>query len=199
MTKVPRIRYIIIVPILLALMSWAGCGGQDVVTRTFKATPPRDIKSVLNDFDNLEATIEVSQNGQTIVIWSQKNGNWRWQDPADPDHYVIYNASMGTAWEVQGGSASVITGTEGLWKAKSPSSFMRNYALTSGTITGKTIEIRYPFGMITFEFLGPKNLPSKMVIEEENVETKVLEYTYTNVDDVPDSMFELPPDVVISQ
>ncbi|GBE57840.1 hypothetical protein BMS3Abin01_00766 [bacterium BMS3Abin01] len=199
MTKVPRIRSIVIVPVLLALMAWAGCGGQDTVTRTYKATQPRDIESVLNDLDNLQATVEVSQNGQTIVTWSQKDGSWRWQDPDDPDHYVIYNADMGTAWEVQGGSASVVTGTEGLWKAKNPSSFMRNYTLSSGPISGEKVEIKYPFGIITVEFLGPKNLPSKMVIEEEGVETKVLEYTYTDIDDVPDSMFELPPDVVISR
>ncbi len=67
MTKVPRIRSIVIVPVLLALMAWAGCGGQDTVTRTYKATQPRDIESVLNDLDNLQATVEVSRSEERRV------------------------------------------------------------------------------------------------------------------------------------
>jgi hypothetical protein len=178
--------------LLLAVVTLAGCGGRAMVTRTFMATPTRDIDGIVSDLENIEATIEVSQNGRTTVIWSQKNGSWRWEDPDDPEHYVIYDGERGKAWEVRAGSASEITGTEGVWKARSPASFLGRFRIFIGSVTEDRVQFRYPLGKITIEFLGPRNLPSKMVMEEEGSETKILEYTYHDVGDVPDGMFSPP-------
>lgn len=169
-----------------------------MVTRTFEATPIiRDIDSIVNDLENIEAKVEVTQNGKMIVVWSQKNGSWRWADPDDPEHYVIHNDEEGTTWEIRAGSASDITGMEGVWKARSPASFLGKFRIFAGSITEDRVEFRYPLGKISIEFLGPRSLPSKMVMEEEGSEIKIFEYTYQDVGDVPDGMFSLPPDVTL--
>ncbi len=118
-------------------------------------------------------------------------------DPDDPEHYVIHNDEEGTTWEIRAGSASDITGMEGVWKARSPASFLGKFRIFAGSITEDRVEFRYPLGKISIEFLGPRSLPSKMVMEEEGSEIKIFEYTYQDVGDVPDGMFSLPPDVTL--
>ena len=109
---------------LMVMLAWAGCGGQDsgtttednaatVAADTAEGTgsgTSSDFESQMSDLEDLEATVDVSQNGEMLVTWSQKDGSWRWQDPTDKSSYVIYNDIQDKLWIVDGDTATESSG-----------------------------------------------------------------------------------------
>ncbi len=204
---------IIVALSVVALAAWSGCGGDDSTDADGQAEdtitvsgPPAttgaasDFEARMAELENLEATVEVKQDGESMVIWSSKEDNWRWQDPNDEGSYVIYRGDENKLWIVDGDTASELpnTGAEGqLWWSKNPAAMITAFTEFSyGDIVDDVWEARFPMGTITIELKGPEGLPSKMTIEQEG-ETQVTEFVYTDVGSVPDELFELPSGVSV--
>lgn len=137
-----------------------------------------------------------------MVIWSSKQGNWRWQDPNDESSYVIYNKDKDTLWVVEGNTAQELpaTGAEGMaWWGQNPAALITAFTeMSYGDVVDDVWEAQFPMGTITIELKGPEGLPSKMTVEQDG-DTEVMEFIYSDVGSVSDSLFELPANVSVQQ
>lgn len=202
----------------IVLAAWAGCGGDDegettsvaqddsasteASTTASSSGDQSEFEQRLADLEDVEATVTVIQDGVTEVIWSSKQGNWRWQDPNDESSYVIYNKDQDVIWIVDGDTAQELpgTGAEGMaWWGQNPAALITAFTEFSyGDIVDDVWEAQFPMGKITIELKGPEGLPSKMTVEQDDG-TQVLEFEYTDVGSVPASLFELPAGVTAQQ
>lgn len=160
-----------------------------------------DFDEFLADLEDLEATITIIKDGETDVIWSQKQGSWRWEDPADETSYVIYNDTEGKMWTVSGDTAQELPGVDvggQAWWGQSPAAVIAAFALFPGTQSGDTWTMNVPGGgSLTIKLDGPEGLPTKVVIEEPDADDEVLEFEYTDVGNVSDDLFILPASVTV--
>jgi hypothetical protein len=221
--RTPILAALAIMAAALLVLFSPGCGSNDTTTTeepsaldngdqtssvdegtstSTSDTGGSDLNTELSDLENLEATVEVKSNGETVVIWSQKKGSWRWEDPNDSTSYVIYNKDQDKLWVVNGDVAAESTGVgaEGqAWWGMSPAAMISTFSAFPGAMNGDTLEINAPGGgSVKIEFKGPQGLPSKMTTEDASTnETEVIEFIYTNVGSVPSDMFELPANVTI--
>lgn len=194
---------------ILALLLWStGCGEEEKVEEVIPAeqiatTDGGDnLSSQIEGLKSQEMTVEVISNGKTNVIWSQKEGSWRWEDPADKNSYVIFNAPKNKMWLVKGNTASEISTAQSYqYMGMSPESLLKMYtALPATTRTEDTWEFDVPGqGKMTIEFKGPQGLPTKLVTTDATGKTDVVEFKYSNVGSVPDSLFELPAGVSVQE
>lgn len=203
------LRLIMIAGMCLLLVAWlSACGDEDVSTDTQLDEPVTTETSSSdsgNRFDalaDIEATVEVTVNGESTVIWSQKAGSWRWQDPSDPGNYVIYNAEQGKLWMVDDKVAteSDQAGEDSTYWGMGPSGMLGMYTmLPGGNMTDDTYEINVPGeGKVIIEFKGPEGLPSKFgTYDAAGNEEESIVFTYTDVGDVSDDLFVLPEDVTV--
>ncbi len=207
---------------LLVMLAWAGCGGGDSGTATEGSATdnaatadtdttesstgsgtPGNFQNQMNELEDLEATVEVSQNGEVLVIWSQKQGSWRWQDPTDETSYVIYNNVQDKLWIVDGNTATESSGVGAQgqsWWGMSPAAMLQAFALFPGSQSGDTWQINVPGGgSVTIELKGPQGLPTKMEVKAPGEEDEVIEFAYKNVGNVPDDLFILPSSVTVTE
>jgi hypothetical protein len=161
-----------------------------------------DLESQLSDLESLEATVTVTQNGEVDVIWSQKQGSWRWQDPNDETSYVIYNKQQDKLWIVDGDTATESTGvgSEGqAWWGMSPAALIKSFTMFPGTRTGDTWEMSVPGGgSIKVEFKGPQGLPTRLEAKTPGDPDEVIEFAYKDVGNVSDDLFVLPAGVSVT-
>lgn len=210
-------RLLVTVAMCLLLVAWlAACGGDDntanddtqldetVSTETATTDGGDSSSDRFDELADIEATVTVTVNGETTVIWSQKNGNWRWQDPADPENYVIYNADEKKLWLVNAKVAmeSTEAGEDSIYWGMGPSGMLGMYTmLPGGNMTGDTYEINVPGeGKVIVEFKGPEGLPSKFSVTDANGnEQESIIFDYSDVGNVDDDLFVLPADVTVEQ
>lgn len=203
------VRLLLMAVMCLLLVAWfSACGDEEVSTDTqldeqvdTETTAP-DSGDRFDELANIEATVAVTVNGQNSVVWSQKDGSWRWQDPSDPENYVIYNAEQGKLWVVndKGATESDQAGEESMYWGMGPSGMLSMYTmLPGGTMTDDTYEINVPGeGRIVVEFKGPEGLPSRFgIYDAANNEEESIIFTYTDVGNVSDDLFVLPADVTV--
>lgn len=206
-------RIILVLALSVLLLNWGlACGDEEEATTDSKLDEPVTTETAGDDgagsedpfaaVEDIEATVEVTVNGETTVVWSQKDGSWRWQDPQDPESYVIYNADEGKMWVVNDKVAleSEEAGDDTMYWGMSPAGMLGMYTmLPGGTMTDDTFEINVPgAGRVVVEFKGPQGLPSKFVTyDASGAEEESIEFEYTDVGNVSDDLFVLPPDVVV--
>lgn len=169
-------------------------GDQDTTTG--------DSDDPFSEVENIEATVEVTVNGETTVIWSQKDGSWRWQNPDDPEDYVIYNDDEKKLWVVSDKVAteSSSSGQDSVYWGMSPAGRLGMYAmLPGGVMSDDTFEVDVPGeGKIVVEFTGPQGLPSEFtVFDLSGNEKESIVFEYSDVGNVSSDLFELPSDVTI--
>lgn len=212
------LTFMIVVLGVVVLVAWSGCGGDEEGETTSSAHEDdtateavstgggsgdqSEFEQRLAELENLEATVTVIKDGETEVIWSSKQGNWRWQDPNNESSYVIYNKDKDVLWIVEGNTAQELpgTGAEGMaWWGQNPAALITAFTEFSyGDIVDDVWEAQFPMGKLTIELKGPEGLPSKMTVEQDD-ETQVLEFEYTDVGSVADSLFELSSNVTVQQ
>lgn len=209
------LRLMIVASLCLLLAAWlSACGGDEAVSTDTQLDEPvttetdstngngGDSNNRFDELADIEATVEVIVNGESTVIWSQKDGNWRWQDPQDPESYVIYNDEAGKLWVVNNKVAteSDEAGEDSMYWGMGPSGMLGMYTmLPGGTMNDDTYEINVPGeGKIVVEFKGPQGLPSKFstIDASGNAEESIV-FEYTDVGNVSDDLFVLAADVTI--
>lgn len=195
---------------LVAILYGSGCGEEkkaeeEAPSQPYLTTPQTgdSMSQQIEALKQMEMTVEVVVNGKSVVIWSQKEGSWRWEDPSDKNSYVIYNAQKKKMWVVDGNTAMESTEIQGQqYMGMSPAAMISMYATIPATRrTGDTWELNIPGqGGLTIEFKGPEGLPSKMVITDASTgKTDVTEFRYSHVGSVLSSLFELPSGVSVQQ
>lgn len=195
---------------LLATAVLSSCGGDEdgETTQTIPYVPVSEEGSGEGSLDariealrQLELTVEVVTDGRSTVIWSQKAGSWRWEDPGDQETYVIHNASLNKTWSVSNGAASEIGDSAfQQYMGMSPASMLSLYAALPATSSDDdSWELNLPGkGSLSIEFKGPEGLPTRLTSADSATgETEVIEFRYTDVGSVPDSLFELPAGVQV--
>ena len=210
-------RFFKIVPIaaaglLIALLS-IGCGEEEPQAETqapeeVVTTPSAEeanLNKMIEELKKKEFAVEIFDAGKSVGKYSQ-NGreSWRSDDPTDPNSYTIYNADQKKGWIVSGKTATEVTDPASLqlYQLSSPVALLSIYG-AFGTIprTGGTDDVwewSVPgMGSLTIEFKGPDGLISKVIAEDPQSGRSEIEFRYSNVGDVPDSLFELPSDVTV--
>lgn len=206
------IKGLILIVLLTAIFLLPGCGddsGDQAKSTDMPSVPLMEeggegsLSDRIDALKELEMTVEVIDNGKSVVIWSQKQGNWRWDDPQDKNTYVIHNASLNKTWSVTGETAVELSGSQlPQYMGMSPASMLGIYAALPATSrTDDTWELNLPGkGSIIIEFKGPEELPTRMTSTDATAgKTDVIEFKYSNVGAVPDSLFELPAGVQVQQ
>jgi len=193
--------------VLLAALVASGCGDEAKVEQTqtldlSKAAGMGDtLDQRLDELKKLEMTVEVVEDGTVTSKWTQKNGSWRYDDPSDPTSYTIYNDQKKKTWVVSGDTAYETSGdSESSYAGFSPAMIMSVYAMMPRTGgSDDTWEYSIPgAGKLTMEMKGPQGMPTKISTEDAQTgEKSVIEFKYSNVDNVPDSTFELPANIQI--
>lgn len=207
MTK--KIFCLTLLPVLLSVLpGLAGCGDEKKteevlpVEQISAPTGGENVSSQIEGLKSQEMTVEVISNGKTNVIWSQKEGSWRWEDPANKDKYIIFNAKKNKMWDVSGNTATELdTSMSAQYVGMSPESLLKMYSMLPATNrTGDTWEFNVPGqGKMTIEFKGPQGLPTKLVTTDASTgKTDIVEFKYSNVGSVSDSLFELPAGVTVT-
>lgn len=196
----------VIVVGLLALLLLTGCGEETKVE-----TPQvEDIANMptgmedglskrLDDLKKMDMTVEMIADGQSSGKWTQKGNNWRWDDANDKTSFMIYNDQQKKTWVVNGDTAIESSGADSSGAAFNPATILSAFAyLPSTNRSGDNWEYNMPgSGKLTIEFKGPQGLPSTMSEEDTSGKKTVTEFKYTNVGNVPASMFELPGNVTM--
>lgn len=201
-------RLSILTGALLIAAMFIGCGEEksDVANEVpdipmSEEGPGEDsLNNRLQELKETDMTVEVIVNGESLYIWSQKDGNWRRQNPEHENFYVIYNASQKKTWLVSDKVATEISSEQYL--SMNPASYMEIYAALPGANrSGDSWEINMPGGgKVSIEFKGPESMMTKMTTTDAGTgKTEVIEFKYSDVGSVPDSLFELPADVEVQQ
>lgn len=216
------VNVILSVLLCFMLVAWASACGEDETDTTSTSPLDEQVTTETTTDDNgdgdgdgdgegddpfgsvadLEATVTVIVNGETNVTWSQKDNNWRWQDPADPESYVIFNGDEGKLWVVNDKVAmeSEQSGEDSVYWTQSPAGMLGIYQmLPGGSITDDKFEISVPGeGRIVIELKGPEGLPSKFsTFDASGTEEESIIFEYTDVGNVSDDLFVLSSDVTI--
>ncbi|MHB9053583.1 MAG: hypothetical protein ACYC5F_06300 [Thermoleophilia bacterium] len=193
---------------LAALLIMSGCGGDDSSSQQpqMSGLPGSNTGDTLDkrieQLKQMEMTVEMIDDGQSVGKWSQKAGSWRWDDPTDKTSYTIYNNQKKKTWIVNGGSATETSGnSEAMVAGYNPAMIMGVYSMMPRTGgSDNNWEFSIPgAGKLTMEMNGPNGLPTKMTEEDAQTgKTTVTEFVYSNVGSVPDSTFELPSNVQVT-
>ncbi|MEK7817799.1 MAG: hypothetical protein AAB281_06045 [Actinomycetota bacterium] len=161
-----------------------------------------NLSSQIEGLKSQEMTVEVVANGKSAGTWSQKEGSWRWEDPSSKDKYIIFNAKKNKMWNVSGNTATELdTSMSSQYMGFSPESYLKMYSMLPATNrTGDTWEFDMPGqGKLSIEFKGPQGLPTKLETTDASTgKTDVVEFKYSNVGSVSDSLFELPAGVTVT-
>lgn len=197
---------------LLLMLGAAGCGGSDTPQPEVSApTLPSSAANVQDDLNKRieelkqkEMTVEVVDDGKSLGKWSQDgNGSWRSDDPQTATSYTIYNADKKKGWNVNGKSATEIDPDfMQAYELGSPLLLLSTYAsfayIPRSGGTDDSWEWNVPgMGSLKIEFKGPEGLISRITADDPTSGSTVLEFKYTNVGSVPQSIFELPSDVTV--
>lgn len=210
-----RIPLLVMATFFLATLAIAGCGGEEkvetkaqgeVVQFTTPAIPEGDLTQLFEQLKKNEMTVEIVDNGQTRGKWSQNSeGSWRLDDPDDPSTYTIYNAPMMKGWQVTGNTAIELNpATAQIYQATGPLAAMGSYIAFAGFPRTSTSADVWEWtsvpnlGSLRIEFKGPGGLISKITSETPTAGKSEIDFNYSNVDDVPDSTFELPAGVQVA-
>lgn len=211
------LKAVLLALLCILLFSWAiACGDEETDTTTADQQDEPAATAAATDEDEgdgdetdpfdavseIEATVEVTVNGETTVIWSQKDDHWRWQDPEDPESYVIYNADEDKLWVVNDKVAqeSAQAGEDSMYWAQSPAGMLGLYRMIpGGTYSDDTFELSIPGeGKLVVEFKGPEGLPSSFTLfDASGNEEESITFQYSDVGNVPDDLFVLPADVTV--
>ena len=192
---------------MTGLMLLGGCGGDSSSQQPQASGPAANnsgdtLDQRIEALKKMEMTVEMIENGKSSGKWSQKAGSWRWDDPTDKTSYMIYNNQKKKTWVVNGDTATETSGeSESLIAGYNPALVMSIYSMMPRTGgSGDTWEFSIPgAGKLTMEMNGPNGLPTKMTDEDAQTgKTTVTEFVYSNVGNVPDSMFELPANVKVT-
>lgn len=212
--RTSTILFFIAGAILLAL-STPGCGEEkkaetqapeEVVAITTPTAAAGDLIMLIDQLKKTQMTVEVIDDGKSLGRWSQNDrGSWRLDDPSSPDTYTIYNAEKMKGWRVTGKTATEFADPSLLqiYLASSPLAVLGIYtSFAAIPRTGGATDVwewtNVPnVGSLRIEFKGPQGLISRIVSETPTAGKSELELKYSNVGDVPDSLFELPGDVQI--
>lgn len=209
----PAKAHLLVILCIILAATLSACGDEETDTSTDDQagdtqTAPDDREPSPSDpFDavaELEATVTVTVNGQTTVIWSQKDENWRWQDPDNQESYVIYNAEEGKLWVVDDKVAqeSDQAGENSIYWAQSPAGMLGMFTIVPGGIyEGDTYthDVDNDGNVdVVIEFKGPEGLPSSFIsYAPDGSEEDSITFEYTDVGNVSDDLFVLPADVTI--
>jgi len=196
----------VIVVGLLALLLLAGCGEEKKVEQpqlqdlaNMSTSTEDGLNQRLDDLKKMEMTVEMVEDGKSSGKWTQKDNNWRRDDANDKTSYMIYNDQQKKTWVVNGDTAIESSGADNSGTSFNPATMLSAFAyLPSTNRSGDTWEFNMPgSGKLTIEFKGPEGLPSLMTEEDTSGKKTVTEFKYTNVGNVPASMFELPSSVKV--
>ncbi|RJQ43769.1 MAG: hypothetical protein C4534_07475 [Gaiellales bacterium] len=206
-------KILLLLIMCLMLVIWVvACGEEEKATTDSQLDEPVTTETAEDDenaddpfasVENIEATVTVAVDGEVTVIWSQKDGSWRWEDPKDPESYVIFNKEEGKLWVVSDKVAmesDAAAGEETMYWGMGPAGILGLYAAMPGTATDDdTYEISVPGeGRVVLELKGPQGLPSRFVTyDASGNEEQSIVFEYSDVGDVPDDLFVLPSDVTI--
>lgn len=194
------LRTAIICTGILVVFALAGCGGDSTTTKSGSTSSGGQggNAAVRTDyqwteiFEQMEATVEVTATDGIHFTYSQKNGNWRWKNEA-VDMTEVYNKALNVTWTVIGGRVTDTPG-DGGGPDLSPMLVFAPLEFTvpdsrSGNVL--TYEITGG-GKATVELNGPNELPSKLTIDTPPAGPRVIDFKYSNVGSVPDSLFQRP-------
>lgn len=200
----------ILTGVLLIVALLVGCGEEKKeeaasevpdIPMPQESTGDDSLNKRIEELQTMEMTVEVVKDGESLVTWSQKDGNWRWQDPDNEDFYVIYNASQSKTWMVDNDMATEMSGGYQQYMGMNPASYLEIYAAMPGARRGDSWEYNMPGGgKLSMEFKGPEGMITKVATTDaDNKETEVIEFKYSDVGSVSDSLFELPAGVTVQQ
>lgn len=201
----------IVAACLMAVVAWAGCGGDKVDTQAIEdlAKLPDTLTQMEANMDTMskkmeglakkEMTVEVVEDGTVTSKWSQKDGSWRYDDPKDQTSYIIYNKQKNKTWRVNGKTAVEFSGANDMAALGfNPATMLGLYALMPKTGGSDDVwEFKMGSDEIIIEFKGPDGLPSKVSATSAGKKT-VTEFKYSNIGSVSSSIFDLPVDVQVT-
>ncbi|MBE0429854.1 MAG: hypothetical protein IBX61_08275 [Thermoleophilia bacterium] len=206
-------RLLIVLAVVTALFTafLAGCGNDEPEAEApapeQTQQPPvtsedTELDQKIEELKNRAMTVEVFEDGESIGKWSQDGkGSWRLEEPAG--EIYIYNADMEMAWRISDDTATELDPAfMPMYEASSPMILLSAYsvfALGPRTDGGDDVwEWNLPgIGSLKIEFKEPEGLISRIISESPDADKKELEFEYTDVDDVPEDLFELPDDVAV--
>ena len=198
---------------LLALTLATGCGedepqadlpGPEQMGLPSTSSENDDLNKKIEELKKKEMTVEIIEDGKSLDKWSQDGkGSWRIDDADLPTSYTIYNAEKNKMWDVDSNVATEVDPSlSQAYEMGSPLLLLSAYSSfayiprTGGSddewewnVTG--------MGSLKIEFKGPDGLISRIISDGEGTGRTEIEFKYTNLGDVPASMFELPSDVEV--
>ncbi len=173
--------------------------GPEATTEKTEAT---DYEAKLKMLNEMVLKVEVWEDGEKMITWTQKKPNWKAEEP-DGTQIVLYKGDEKKLYLVDlTEKTAVVMPAEGAeeFMMMSPLYIAQAFQDLPWTAqTGNTWTVVTEDGTVEAKFEGPQGLMTQLKVTDVDGTTYTIEFKYLNVGDVADSEFDLPSDISVQE
>lgn len=175
--------------------------GEEAATEETETEVP-DYEAKLRMLNEMGLKVEVWEDGEKTITWTQKKPNWKAEEP-DGTQMVLYKGDEKKLYLVDlTEKTAVVMPAEGAeeFMMMSPLHIAQTFKDLPWTVqTGDTWTAVAEDGTVEAKFEGPQGLMTQLKFTDPDATTYTIEFRYLNVGDVADSEFDLPSDISVQE
>jgi hypothetical protein len=163
--------------------------------------PEVDFNEKLNELEKTPMVVEVYVDGEKEGTWAQKENSWRFEDPkgmsvaiyrGNDRAFFLVDMEEKTALKIEGGSEKY----QEDYQVFNPSTLIKDYKEYPFKLSGEKLMAEVDNVKVVVSFKGPDELISEIEVYKGSG-FQIIEFKYLKVGDVPESLFEVPPEVKV--
>jgi hypothetical protein len=163
--------------------------------------PEVNFNEKLDELEKTPMVVEIYVDGKKEGTWTQKENDWRFEDPKGKS-IAIYRGGDGTFYliDMEEKTALKIEGTSEKYQEDyqvfKPSTLIKAYQNYPWTYSNNKLIAEAEGVKVVVLFENSSGLINKVEIRKGSG-SQVIEFKYLKVDDVPESLFKVPPGVKV--